>query len=118
MEGVLQQLSVRRALSQPRRHINPNFALPYHSWYNRMRANAMTITIDATYEDGVLKPAQPLPLSEHTQVRVTVEPARKPIWERIVDLTADATPEELAKVPIDSASQLDHYLYGHPKRPE
>src|SRR5688500_5320914 len=33
----------------------------------------MTITIDATYEDGVLKPAQPLPLSEHARVRVTVE---------------------------------------------
>jgi predicted DNA-binding antitoxin AbrB/MazE fold protein len=28
----------------------------------------MTITIDATYEDGVLKPAQPLPLAEHEKV--------------------------------------------------
>jgi predicted DNA-binding antitoxin AbrB/MazE fold protein len=34
----------------------------------------MSITIDATYEDGVLKPAQPLPLKEHEQVKVTIEP--------------------------------------------
>ena len=78
----------------------------------------MTITIDATYENGVLKPAQPLPLAEHAQVRVTVEPARPPIWERIAALTADAPQEELAKPPIDGASQHDHYLYGTPKRPE
>ena len=33
----------------------------------------MSITIEATYEDGVLKPASPLPLTEHEKVRVTVE---------------------------------------------
>ena len=33
----------------------------------------MTITIEATYEDGVLRPARPLPLAEHEKVRVTVE---------------------------------------------
>jgi predicted DNA-binding antitoxin AbrB/MazE fold protein len=32
------------------------------------------ITIEATYEDGVLKPLEPLPLNEHEKVRVTVEP--------------------------------------------
>ena len=32
----------------------------------------MSITIHATYEDGVLKPAQPLPLREHEQVQVTI----------------------------------------------
>ena len=78
----------------------------------------MTITIDATYENGVLRPAEPLPLSENEKVRVTVEPARKPIWERAVELTADATPEELDKLPVDGASQHDHYIYGLPKRPE
>ncbi len=30
-------------------------------------------TITATFEDGVLKPTQPLNLPEHAQVRVTVE---------------------------------------------
>ena len=33
---------------------------------------APAITVDAVYENGVLKPAQPLPLSEHEQVEVTV----------------------------------------------
>lgn len=33
----------------------------------------MAIVVEATYEDGVLKPAQPLPLAEHAKVRVTVE---------------------------------------------
>jgi predicted DNA-binding antitoxin AbrB/MazE fold protein len=30
-------------------------------------------TITATFEDGVLKPAQPLDLPAHAQVRITIE---------------------------------------------
>jgi predicted DNA-binding antitoxin AbrB/MazE fold protein len=78
----------------------------------------MAITVEAIYEDGVLKPAQPLPLKEQEKVRVTVESARPPIWERIAALTADAPPEELAKLPPDGAAEIDHYLYGTPKRSE
>ena len=48
--------------------------------------------------------------------RIVLEPARLPFWERIAALTAAASPEELDKVPTDGAAQLDHYLYGHPKR--
>jgi len=48
--------------------------------------------------------------------RIVLEPARPPFWERIAALTADAPPQELDKVPTDGAAQLDHYLYGHPKR--
>jgi predicted DNA-binding antitoxin AbrB/MazE fold protein len=36
----------------------------------------MPITIEAIYENGVLKPSQPLPLEEHATVRITIEPAR------------------------------------------
>ena len=32
----------------------------------------MSITIEAIYEGGVLRPVQPLPLKEHEKVRVTV----------------------------------------------
>jgi predicted DNA-binding antitoxin AbrB/MazE fold protein len=32
----------------------------------------MTLTIEATYENGVLKPAQPLPLEERTKVEVII----------------------------------------------
>jgi predicted DNA-binding antitoxin AbrB/MazE fold protein len=32
----------------------------------------MAMVIDATYENGVLKPEHPLPLAEHEKVQVTV----------------------------------------------
>jgi predicted DNA-binding antitoxin AbrB/MazE fold protein len=37
----------------------------------------MSITIDVTYEDGVLKPASPLPFKEHEMLRVTLVPKRE-----------------------------------------
>jgi predicted DNA-binding antitoxin AbrB/MazE fold protein len=43
----------------------------------------MTITIDAIYENGVLRPVEPLALKEQEQVRVTIEPSTS--W---VDRTA------------------------------
>ncbi len=33
----------------------------------------MSLVVDATYENGVLKLEQPLPLDEHAKVRVVVE---------------------------------------------
>jgi predicted DNA-binding antitoxin AbrB/MazE fold protein len=35
----------------------------------------MPLTVDAVYENGALKPAQPLPLQEGEKVRLTIEPA-------------------------------------------
>jgi predicted DNA-binding antitoxin AbrB/MazE fold protein len=35
----------------------------------------MTLTVEAIYENGVLKPAQSLPLKEHEKVRIVVKPA-------------------------------------------
>lgn len=32
----------------------------------------MSITVEATYEDGVLKPERPLPLKEHERVQVSI----------------------------------------------
>ena len=34
---------------------------------------SMSIEVDATYENGVLKPDRPLPLEEHQRVKVVVE---------------------------------------------
>lgn len=34
----------------------------------------MAITVEAVYENGVLKPEQPLPLKEHEKVRIHIEP--------------------------------------------
>ena len=41
----------------------------------------------------------------------------KPIWEEILELTADVPDEEFERLPTDGAEQHDHYLYGTPKRP-
>jgi len=42
--------------------------------------------------------------------------AQKPIWEEILELTADVPDEEWDKLPTDLAEQHDHYIYGTPKR--
>jgi predicted DNA-binding antitoxin AbrB/MazE fold protein len=34
----------------------------------------MPLTVEAIYENGVLKPAEPLPLMEHEKVTVTITP--------------------------------------------
>jgi len=38
------------------------------------------------------------------------------IWEVIDDNMKDVPLEEFVKLPKDGASQVDHYLYGHPRR--
>lgn len=35
----------------------------------------MLLTVEAIYENGVLKPAQPLPFVEHEKVQITVQGA-------------------------------------------
>jgi Arc/MetJ-type ribon-helix-helix transcriptional regulator len=41
----------------------------------------------------------------------------RPIWEEIEELAASIPDEEFQKLPGDGAEQLDHYIYGLPKRP-
>jgi predicted DNA-binding antitoxin AbrB/MazE fold protein len=52
------------------------------------------LRVEATYEDGVLKPAQPLPLKEHEHVRVTVETGRSPLLEAYGIMGFKGTAEE------------------------
>jgi antitoxin component of MazEF toxin-antitoxin module len=56
-------------------------------------------------------------VAEAQDGRIVVERRRPPIWERLAARAAEAPPEEVAKLPADGAAQIDHYLYGHPKRP-
>jgi len=42
---------------------------------------------------------------------------RNPIWERAEEIRRGVPDEEWAKLPADGAEQLDHYIYGTPKRP-
>jgi predicted DNA-binding antitoxin AbrB/MazE fold protein len=39
----------------------------------------MALVVEAIYENGVLKPSEPLPLGEHQRVRVIVESEASPI---------------------------------------
>ncbi|MBI1900431.1 MAG: antitoxin family protein [Planctomycetia bacterium] len=65
----------------------------------------MTLTIDAVYTNGVLKPKQPLDLTEGTEVRLTVTTAGE-----------DKDPLEdvigIGDGPPDGADNHDKYIYG------
>jgi predicted DNA-binding antitoxin AbrB/MazE fold protein len=61
----------------------------------------MALTIEAVYENGVLKPAQPLPLQEHEKVRITLEQGDSPLLRAygIIGWTGDA--ETLERIALD-----------------
>ena len=40
-----------------------------------------------------------------------------PAWKRVLEIMQDVPEEVFDQVPADSSAQLDHYLYGSPKRP-
>lgn len=55
---------------------------------------------------------------EAAAVTVTLPRDERPVWERIASMAAALPAEAVAGLPADGASQLDHYLYGAPKRAE
>lgn len=77
-------------------------------------SGAVTLPAELCREAG-LTPGADL-VAEVQDGRIVLGPAAPPFWERIAALAAGIPPEELDKVPTDGAAQLDHYLYGHPKR--
>src|SRR5260221_4331811 len=40
----------------------------------------------------------------------------RPIWEILADSMKNVPAEDMALLPRDGASQIDHYVYGLPKR--
>ena len=44
-------------------------------------------------------------------------PEPTPVWDLIGDSMKDVPPEDVANLPPDGASQIDHYVYGLPKGP-
>jgi len=55
----------------------------------------MTLTVEATYENGTLKLMKPLPLKEHEQVRITIEPKSNVVQESYGLIGFKGTHEEL-----------------------
>ncbi len=49
--------------------------------------------------------------------QLSAAPAEKPIWEEILESTADIPDDVWDKLPTDLSEQHDHYIYGTPKRP-
>ena len=41
----------------------------------------------------------------------------EPVWKRIIENMKTVPDEVFDRIPDDSSVQLDHYLYGTPKRP-
>jgi predicted DNA-binding antitoxin AbrB/MazE fold protein len=78
----------------------------------------MSITVEAVYENGVLKPSEPLPFKEQEKVQITVDVRQPTLAERIVARAHALPPGALDSLPDDLATQHDHYLYGTPKHPE
>jgi hypothetical protein len=70
----------------------------------------MSITVDATFENGVLRPKQPLDLAEGAEVRVTVdsvahaEPPESDPLDAVIGICTDGPP--------DGAENHDAYIYG------
>jgi predicted DNA-binding antitoxin AbrB/MazE fold protein len=85
----------------------------------------MTQNVDAIYDQGVFRPVEPVILPEGTRVHLRVEEengadqsAAKPaedelptLLERMKDFVGT-----VHDLPPDSSVNLDHYLYGTPKR--
>jgi antitoxin component of MazEF toxin-antitoxin module len=79
-------------------------------------SGAVTLPADLCRAAGVAPGADLV--AEVQAGRIVLQSARVPIWERIAARAAETPPEEVDKLPADGAAQIDHYLYGHPKRPE
>ena len=65
----------------------------------------MSLTVEAIYENGVLKPDRPLPLPEHERVRVTIQSAAQ------VPAKLDSGQRGYGLVPwIGSLADLDYLI--------
>jgi predicted DNA-binding antitoxin AbrB/MazE fold protein len=83
------------------------------------------IQIDAIYDHGVFRPVGPLALPEGTRVRLRVE-QEGGVGQSTVKAAEGELPSLLERMkdfvgviddlPEDSSANLDHYLYGRPKR--
>ena len=71
--------------------------------------------VTAAWRAFEIQPVQE-PLTPQPSQTANTATAEKPIWEVMDELRKSVPPEELAKLPRDGAAQLDHYIYGSPKR--
>ncbi len=58
----------------------------------------MALTVEAVYENGVLKPAQPLPLRDQEKVEITIRSKTNWVQETYGILRWTGDPEELRRL--------------------
>lgn len=79
----------------------------------------MSLTIEAIYEDGVLKPSQPIALAEGTRVSLVIEPTN----ESQSGQSPAAILSAIAALPLEATEQSvsnrehDQLLYGAGEQP-
>lgn len=61
----------------------------------------MSLEIHATYENGVLKPSEPLPFREHEQVIVSVKPRESRLRKCVGLIPWNGDPAVLRKIAED-----------------
>ena len=72
--------------------------------------------------DVIVEKIKYLPIGEQEEVlelvekKISANRKNKPIWERIIEVSAEIPDEEWAKLPSDGSVNHDHYLYGAPKK--
>jgi len=73
-------------------------------------------------EQAVIEKLRVLPPEQQREVLAFVEELaqknapRKSIWEKIDKIMESVPPEALNELPADASENLDHYLYGAPKK--
>ncbi len=81
----------------------------------------LLLELEGTWEEIVAR----IPDFSNQKLRVLVYPATdhsteahetRPIAEVLAEIAATIPTTELAKLPSDFTDQLDHYIYGTPKR--
>ena len=82
----------------------------------------------ANIENKVIEKLRELPKSRQAEVLKYVEelvsheadrengPGQPAIWDKIETIMSDVPDEVLATIPTDGSINVDHYLYGAPKK--
>jgi putative addiction module CopG family antidote len=101
--------------------MNVHLSQESHRFIAAAVASGRYVSEDAVVEDALLRmrqQEQPAPAEEAgAESGHASAGTQKPLWEVITEIARRVPDEEWAKIPSDASYQLDHYLYGAPKKP-
>ena len=82
------------------------------------------MTLHGYIKNGKVVVEEPIPVPDGTAVEISLVAPCEPVangkraWQLAVEAGESVPIEEWDKLPTDGAANLDHYLYGTPKRSE